>query len=92
MKAEELMIGDWVNIVVKWKPEVKYMQGEVSELLAEDDWLRVLQTYDLHEDNPVYCICDIQGILLTPEILEKNGFLDINGKKKVFRVKNYHRM
>ena len=74
MKAKDLMIGDWVNVVVKWKPEVRYMQGEVSELLAEDGWLRVLQTYDPYEDNPVYCICDTQGIPLTPEILENNGY------------------
>ena len=33
-------------------------------------------------------IANFQPIPLTPEILEKNGFLDITGKKKVFRVKN----
>lgn len=68
------MIGDWVNVVVKWKPEIKYMYGEVSELLAPDGYLKVRQSYDPYHDNEIYCLCDTEPIPLTPEILEKNGF------------------
>ena len=72
MKATDLMIGDWVNVVVQWKPEIKYMYGEVSELLALDGCLKVRQSYDPYHDNEIYCICDTEPIPLTPEILEKN--------------------
>ena len=58
MKANELMIGDWMLT----------------------DMLEQMQVCEIHEDdvmldyNDMYDYADIQPILLTPKILERNGF------------------
>lgn len=70
MKAEELMIGDWVNgWDGRWHPIV----------------ISAISSYPYNRPSAVavggygYAIEDqLQPILLTPEILEKNGF-DPNG-------------
>ena len=56
MKAEDLMVGDWVNLY-----------GEPIKINIDD-----LCTIDRDEtyDNGVHC----KPILITPEILEKNGY------------------
>ena len=59
MKVEELMVGDWVH----------------------NDLGETQQVVELREDgamlyyNDIYPYDDIQPIPLTPEILEKNGFV-----------------
>ena len=81
MKAEDLMIGDWVDVY--------------HELPDESGFYKPLQVTGLHQNNGI-CFGDsiiespwndpeefeeeIKPIPLTEEILEKNGFLvDSNG-------------
>lgn len=63
MKAEELMIGDWVYNVHNKKPE------QVQEIRERD----VMLDY-----NDLYGYDEIEPIPLTAEILEKNGFIYYN--------------
>lgn len=71
MKATELMIGDWVLISV-WdcKPfpskvtSINYNSYQGKDFV---DWIDT-------EDEEDIGMNDVQPILLTPEILEKNGF------------------
>ena len=59
MKAEELMIGDWVMNTHNQKPE---QVREIRERMVMLDY------------NDLYDYDEIEPISLTPEILEKNGF------------------
>ena len=59
MKAEELMIGDWVMNTHNQKPEHVY---EIRERMVMLDY------------NDLYDYNEIEPIPITPEILEKNGF------------------
>lgn len=70
MKAEEIMIGDWL----KWKDKyvqvamvsgVKWSFGHIDVTLAHCNDEKLLETHDIKSISP---------ILLTPEILEKNGW------------------
>jgi hypothetical protein len=70
MKANELMVDDWV--LWKGKPVqvasvsgVKYSFGQIDVTLAHCNDKKILETHDIKS---------IQPIPLTPEILEKNGF------------------
>lgn len=72
MKATELMVGDWV--IVKGVPTKIHDIDEMDGINRE--WIAGC------EDGGCICYEDIQPILLTPEILEKNGFEYI--KRKVF--------
>lgn len=60
MKANELMVGDWVMNTHNQKPE------RVREILERMVMLDYNDLYDYDETEP---------ISLTPEILEKNGLL-----------------
>lgn len=63
MYAEELMIGDWIQIV----PDAPAMQNEYHRV----DWIR---TGEIGLDNRSIVIYPyVQPIPLIPEILEKNG-------------------
>jgi hypothetical protein len=71
MKANELMVDDWV--LWKGKPVqvasvsgVKYSFGQIDVTLAHCNDKKLLETHDIKS---------IQPIPLTPEILEKNGFV-----------------
>ena len=61
MKANELMIGDWVLVhkLTCKGHRVDYINEMEEEIGA---------------DGEIYDVCDIKQIPLTPEILEKNGF------------------
>lgn len=64
MKANDLMIGDWVMNTYNQKPE---RVCEIRERMVMLDY------------NDLYDYDEIEPILLTPEILEKNGFEDWDG-------------
>lgn len=70
MKANELMVDDWV--LWKGKPVqvasvsgIKYSFGQIDVTLAHCSEEKFLETHDIKS---------IQPIPLTPEILKKNGF------------------
>lgn len=78
MKANELMIGDWVKIKTygvsdKYERTEAYIYVKVAEIGS--GLITVEYNNDIKEP---YRICEnteIEPILLTPEILEKNGFV-----------------
>lgn len=65
MKANELMIGDWVEVI--FNDHLKYVQ------IAEIYQSSILTKESEFESEEVF-IDNIRPIPLTPEILEKNGF------------------
>lgn len=68
MTAEELMIGDWVQIV----PDAPVMANEYHRI----DWIK---TGEIGLDNrKIVTYPYIQPIPLTPEIFEKNEFKNID--------------
>ena len=62
MKENELMVGDWVFV---HEPECKGHQVDLIDLANEQ----------VGCDGEIYGFDDIRPIPLTPEILEKNGFV-----------------
>ena len=75
MKAEDLMIGDWVSII-----EPDDFHGYIGKVIitnAETNYIMV-RIPDMHPRDVF--VEDLQSIELTEEILKKNGFLvDSNG-------------
>ena len=69
MKAAELMIGDWVGRVFDDK-RIDYRQV---------DWIRTGEIGMRYQK--VWAIGCIEPIPLTPEILEKNGFIKVNSQR-----------
>lgn len=69
MKANELMIGDWVGRVFDDK-RIDYRQV---------DWIRTGEIGMRYQK--VWAIGCIEPIPLTPEILEKNGFIKVNSQR-----------
>ena len=70
MKATDLMIGDWVlinNIPYK----IQAIDSIDAEIQADDELYYVGEDRHHSEDK-------IEGIRVTYEILEKNGFYDLN--------------
>ena len=66
MKANELMIGDWVRM--KENHDVAFQMEDVSGSDMFKRW-----TSDGEYMIP-FSYCEIEPIPITPEILEKNGF------------------
>lgn len=73
MKANELMIGDWV---LSLKEDHSGEFGQVIDISHHDT---VLLEY--HRTNYYTDIENIQPIPITAEILEANGFYKVRGKK-----------
>lgn len=73
MKANELMIDD---LVYCHKPECK---GHRIDYIHEAD-------EEVGADGEIYSINDIDPIPLTQEILEKNGFIEINDDEKWYKM------
>ena len=69
MDATELMIGDWVGRVFDDK-RIDYRQV---------DWIRTGEIGMRYQK--VWAIGCIEPIPLTPEILEKNGFIKVNSQR-----------
>ena len=67
MKVTELMIGDWA--IFNGNPlKVQAIDSRDSEIVAEDG------IFCTEESRWAYTADKVEGIPLTPEILEKNGF------------------
>lgn len=62
MKANEIMVGDWVFV---HKPTCKGHRVDYINEMEEE----------IGADGEFYNVCDIEPVPLTPEILEKNGFI-----------------
>ena len=79
IKAEDLRIGDLVKINENCFLTKKGTIGKVTDIysLRQCGNKKGVVTLEFTEDyacsQNVWC-CNIEGILLTPEILEKNGF------------------
>jgi hypothetical protein len=71
MKANELMIGDWVEVINS--DHIKHAQ--VNGILANS-----IYTKEAEYESEEIAIDNIEPIPLTPEILEKNGFEHIKQK------------
>ena len=82
MKAEELMIGDWLF----YKGQVAAFPFKVEQITKK----KVGYHAEPCENRIHYLIlseCD--PIPLTPEILEKNGFTEIKGACPTFKIDIY---
>ena len=92
MRAEELMIGDWVQIVEPCK--YAGARGTIKTLIDHKDdenaYFKVfLRNNPIHIGIEDICSDDICPIPLTSEILEKNGFKMILDEQKIpiYRIK-----
>lgn len=75
MKANEVMIGDWVEVISN--DHLKYVQ--IAEICQNS-----ILTKESEFESEEVSIDNIKPIPLTPEILEKNGFkkIQIHGEKQ----------
>lgn len=72
MKAIELMVGNWV--LINGTPrKIQAVDGVDDEIMADDE------LYTLAEDR-YHSEDKVEGVPITPEILEKNGFLKRAGE------------
>ena len=72
MKANELMIGDWVQNPLGWKAQVQSIRF-VNTIKDEWEWLiKIGINNETFQDH--LSLTEIEPIPLAPEILEKNGF------------------
>lgn len=79
MKANDLMIGDWIE----WQyPADTSYHGKYRVVAIEETWVDFLDERNYHCSQPYN---EIFPIPLTAEILEKNGF------KKDVRNENYYK-
>lgn len=95
MKAQELMIGDWVCLKDENLPlEERYFKIEYLAISAGVSWVNQgtnapIGLGDGESLIPVF-IDEIYPIPITPEILEKNGFeADSNNSRMLFHHDNY---
>lgn len=93
MKANGLMIGDWVNFLID-------ITGDETEYGSQTTEYQPMQIVSIsvwvNNDGEVESregvICDIEQltpISLTPEILEKNGFRKQNNSSGIIRLDTY---
>ena len=68
MKTTDLMIGDWV-LINDAPHKIQAIDSIDAEIQADDELYYIGEDRYHSEDN-------IEGILITPEILEKNGWKD----------------
>ncbi len=70
MKANELMIGDWVECTY-WTPSKQLKVAEIRRVMDDETKIGV------YDDDLVLIFrqSEVKPIPLTPEILEKNGFI-----------------
>lgn len=77
MKANELMIGDWVQIVepCKYAGAIGRIKTLIDHKDGENAYFKVfLQSNTIHIGIEDICSDDIRPIPLTQKMLEKNGF------------------
>lgn len=79
MNIKELSVGDWVEVLIANKARVCKVEGI--------RWNDILRKYVVEVCNGAFRLQDyyILPIPLTPEILEKNGFVEICGDFVVTR-------
>ena len=88
MKAKELQIGDWVQVVesCKYAGAIGCIKTLIDHKYDESAYFKVfLRSNTIHIGIEDICSDDIRPIPLTPEILEKNGFTkleDESGKQR----------
>lgn len=73
MKANELMVGDWVQNPLGWKARVMSIK---HTCVIKDEWeylFKIGISKDTFQNN--LSESDLSPIPLTTEILEKNGFI-----------------
>ena len=70
MKTTDLMVGDWV-LINDAPHKIQAIDSIDAEIQADDELYYVGEDRYHSEDN-------IEGILITPEILEKNGWKHSN--------------
>ena len=91
MKANELMIGDWVRVEpCKYAGAIGRIKTLIDHKDDENAYFKVfLQSNTIHIGIEDICSDDIRPIPLTPEILEKNGFEKVYDKYKLpnYRIK-----
>ena len=84
MKANELMIEDWV------KADNKFVQVTGLKTVYNDEQFFSIEYYDQEEDSKISCFSNnVLPIPLTAEIMEKNGF-DCNNDAKTSINLVYH--
>ncbi|WP_091962938.1 hypothetical protein [Prevotella sp. tc2-28] len=71
MKANELMIGDWVECTY-WTPSKQLKVAEIRRIM--DDEIKI----GVYSDDLILIFrqSEVKPIPITPEILEKNGFIN----------------
>ena len=77
MKANELQIGDWVQIVepCKYAGAIGRVKTLIDHKDDENAYFKVfLKNNTIHIGIEDICSDDIRPIPITPEILKKNGF------------------
>lgn len=77
MKANELMIGDWVYRMDFKIPVPSKIIG--MEVINYDKMEYVVDVFNKNGYNVQLYLNEVQPIPLTPEILEKNGFEEYDG-------------
>ena len=92
MKANELMIGDWVQISApcKYHGAIGRIRTLIDHKDDETAYFKVfLRSNTIHIGIEDICSDDIKPIPLTAEILEKNGFEMVLDKDKLptYRIK-----
>ena len=77
MKANELMVGDWVYMKAHRGFDAQYIKVESIPDSSSDTHYGHIGAYPISEDMDFRDIEDshLKPIPLTPEILEKNGFV-----------------
>ena len=78
MRANELMIGDWIQIVepCKYAGAIGRVKTLIDHKDDENAYFKVfLKNNTIHIGIEDICSDDIKPIPLTTEILEKNGFV-----------------
>ena len=85
MKANELMIGDWVECTY-WTPSKQLKVAEIRRIMDDETKIGV------YSDDLVLIFrqSEVKPIPLTPEILEKNGMHLYNRKTNDFREECNH--
>ena len=84
MKPDELMIGDWVFYEDRWfAAPCKVVNIEQRRGVGENGY-----SFSVHEprSNTIVHCTILKPILLTAEILEKNSFVLIDEKEKMYRL------
>lgn len=82
MNARDLMIGDWVKI--------KNLKNPIRQIICIDEYLEKVDFLD-DKELIITSINNIFPIPLTPEILEKNGFIHGYGDSDFYNYEKWEK-